>query len=118
MTCVHRLGRDRVFFTDSHGRAGAEGLLNRIGGIPELKGIRYWSTTHQQWQTSIANAYASTGSQPDRQTDNGCSITIVRTGRNASRLAAGHESSSINRAVAYYRFQVGIPTDQDPVVVR
>jgi hypothetical protein len=36
------------------------------------------------------------------------------TGRNASRLATGHEASTINRAVAFYRFLVGIPTDQEP----
>jgi hypothetical protein len=39
---------------------------------------------------------------------------IARTGRNASRLAAGHESSSINRAVAFYRALAGIPSDQEP----
>ena len=40
--------------------------------------------------------------------------SLVRTGRNASRLATGHESSSINRAVAFYRFLAGIPADQEP----
>ena len=44
--------------------------------------------------------------------------SIARTGRNASRLAAGHESSSINRAVAFYRSLVGIPTDQEPPAAR
>jgi len=44
--------------------------------------------------------------------------SIARTGRKASRLAAGHEASSINRAVAYYRFLVGIPTDQEPPAAR
>jgi hypothetical protein len=43
---------------------------------------------------------------------------IVRTGRNASRLATEHESSSINRAVAFYRVLAGIPTDQDPPAAR
>ena len=40
--------------------------------------------------------------------------SIVRTGRNASTLTAGHEASSINRAVAFYRYLAGIPTDQEP----
>ena len=44
--------------------------------------------------------------------------SIARTGRNASRLAAGHQSSSINRAVAFYRSLAGIPTDQEPPAAR
>ena len=40
--------------------------------------------------------------------------SIARTGPNASRLATGHASSSINRAVAFYRSLAGIPTDQEP----
>jgi len=39
---------------------------------------------------------------------------IVRTGKNANGLIAGNESSSINRAVAFYRSLVGIPTTQEP----
>jgi hypothetical protein len=171
---------------------GAQGLLRHIGAISELAGMRYWSTTHQQWQTLIVNAHALTGSQPGRrrqdftpdemqggkvlfleQADNlsGTAIyrmhiaeasadrlvfdvenvsimryffvtlfhpgemqsiyfldresadvwryySIARTGRNASRLATGHESSSINRAVAFYRSLVGIPTDQEPPAAR
>jgi hypothetical protein len=154
--------------------------------------MRYWSTTHKQWQTLIVKAHALAGSprSPRRedftleemkagtvlyfeQVDNlsGTAIyrmgvaeasadrlvfevenvsimrylfvtlfhpgemqsvyfldresnnvwryySIARTGRNASRLAAGHESSSTNRAVAFYRFLVGIPTDQEPPAAR
>ena len=40
--------------------------------------------------------------------------SIVRTGKNANGLIAGNESSSINRAVAFYRHLVGIPTTQEP----
>ena len=172
--------------------AGAEGLLRHIGAISELKGMRYWSTTHKQWQTLIVDAYASTGSQPaqrradftpdemkegellyfeqadnlsgkahfrmrmtrvsadrivfdvenvsvmrylfvtlfhpgemqsvyflDRESDNVWRFySMARTGRAASRLATGHESSSINRAVAFYRFLVGIPADQEPPAAR
>ena len=31
----------------------AGGLLGHIGAISELAGVRYWSTTHKQWQTLI-----------------------------------------------------------------
>jgi hypothetical protein len=44
--------------------------------------------------------------------------SLVRTGRNASWLATGHPSSSINRAVAFYRAFVGIPTDREPPAAR
>jgi hypothetical protein len=174
--------------------SGTDGLLRHIGAISELAGMRYWSTTHQQWRTLIVSAHALTGSQPGRprgdftrgemqegkvlnleQADNlaGTAIyrirmaevsadrlvfdvenvslmryffvtlfhpgemqsiyfldresadvwryySITRTGRNASRLAAGpgHESSAINRAVAFYRSLVGIATDQEPPAAR
>jgi hypothetical protein len=55
----------------------------------------------------------------DRESDNVWRyFSIARTGRNASRLATGHESSSINRAVAFYRSLAGIPTDQEPPAAR
>jgi hypothetical protein len=40
--------------------------------------------------------------------------SILRTSRSASRLTAGSEASSINRAVAFYRHLAGIPTDKEP----
>jgi hypothetical protein len=174
--------------------AGAEGLLRRIGAISDLAGMRYWSTTHQHWQTLIVEAHALTGPQPVRrrqdfssdemqegkvlyleQVDNlsgaatyrmhmaevsadrlvfdveNVSVMryffvtlfspgemqsiyfldresdsvwryygIARIGRNASRLATGpgHVSSSINRAIAFYRSLAGIPTDQEPPAAR
>jgi uncharacterized protein DUF6675 len=172
--------------------SGAEGLLRHIGAISELAGMLYWSTTHQQWQALILEAYASTGSQPaerredftpgemkagkvlyfeqadnlsgkalyrmhiaeasadrlvfevenvsvmrylfvtlfrpgemqsiyflNRESDNVWQYySMVRTGRNASRLATGHEASAINRAVAFYRSLVGIPTGQEPPAAR
>ena len=33
-------------------------------------------------------------------------------------MAAGNESSAINRAVAFYRWLAGIPTDQEPPAAR
>jgi hypothetical protein len=174
--------------------AGAEGLLRRIGAVSGLAGMRYWSTTHKQWQTLIVEARALTGPQAGRprqdfasseiqegavlyleQADNlsgkavyrmhlaevspdrlvfdleNVSVMrysfltlfspgemqsiyfldresdgvwryygIARMGRNASRLATGpaHASSSINRAVAFYRSLAGIPTDQEPPAAR
>jgi hypothetical protein len=174
--------------------AGAEGLLRRIGAISELEGMRYWSTTHKQWQTLIVDSHAATASRPNKprpdftpdemqegkvlyleQADNLSGTAIyrmhmgevsadrlvfdlenvsimryffltlyhpgemqsiyfldresdsvwryygmARIGRNASRLATGpgHASSTINRAVAFYRSLVGIPTDQEPPAAR
>jgi len=172
--------------------SGAEGLLRHIGAISELAGMRYWSTTHKQWQTLILNAHALAGAEAtprradftsdemkenkvlyleqadnlsgraifrmhiaeasadrlvfdvenvsimryffltlfppgemqsiyflDRESDNVWRYySIARTGRNASRLTAGHDSSSINRAVAFYRSLAGIPTDLEPPAAR
>lgn len=51
----------------------------------------------------------------DRESDNVWRYySIVRTGKSANRLIAGNESSAANRAVAFYRHLVGIPTDQEP----
>ena len=44
--------------------------------------------------------------------------SIMRTGKTANRRLAGNESSSINRAVAFYRHLVGIPTGQEPPAAR
>jgi hypothetical protein len=170
----------------------AEGLLRHIGAVSKLTGMRYWSTSHQQWQTLIVDAYALTDWQsgqrredftPDEmiqgnvvyfeQSDNlsGKAIyrmriaeasadrivievenvstmryllipilhsgeiqsiyfldresdgvwryySIVRTGKNANRLIAGNKSSSVNRAIAFYRYLVGIPADQEPPAAR
>jgi hypothetical protein len=44
--------------------------------------------------------------------------SIMRTGMNANRMIVGNESSAVNRAVAFYRYFVGIPTDQEPPAAR
>lgn len=44
--------------------------------------------------------------------------SIVRTGKKASRVIAGNESSTINRAAAFYRHFVGIPVTQEPPAAR
>lgn len=43
-----------------------------------------------------------------------CYYSIVRTSKNASPLTGGNEASAINRAVAFYRYLAGIPTDKEP----
>jgi hypothetical protein len=44
--------------------------------------------------------------------------SIARTGKDASSLAAGHDASAVNRAVAFFRYFAGIPTDQEPPAAR
>jgi hypothetical protein len=44
--------------------------------------------------------------------------SIARTGKDASSLAAGHDASAINRAVAFFRYFAGVPTDQEPPAAR
>jgi hypothetical protein len=170
----------------------AEGLLRHMGAISELAGMRYWSTTHKQWQTLVVDAYALTDVRPgqrrkdftpdemkqdkilyfeqadnlsgkaiyrmhiaeasadrlvvdvenittmryllipilhpgemqsiyflDRESDNVWRYySIVRIGKKANRLIAGNKSSTVNRAVAFYRHLVGIPTGQEPPAAR
>jgi hypothetical protein len=184
-TLVATVGRFR------HTGGSAE-LLRRIGAISELTGVRYWSTTHQRWQTLIVQAHALSGPAADgrrkdfspdeiaegktlyfHQQDNlsGKAVyrmrilsastdrialstenvsamryfmvtlfdpgemqsvyfldrespevwryySIARTGPQSNSLTAGHTASSINRAVAYYRRLVGIPTDKEPPAAR
>jgi hypothetical protein len=38
-------------------------MLLQSGAISSLAGMRYWSTTHKQWQTLIPDAYAVTSAQ-------------------------------------------------------
>jgi hypothetical protein len=169
-----------------------EGLLGRVASISRLTGIRYWSTTRQQWKPLIVNAWAlegASGSQrrqdfptadlvtgamlyfqqsdsltgkatyrlhilsvsQDRlvyETENITALrylrvpifpphelqaiyfldrespdiwryySIARTGKNANGLATGHDASTVNRAVAFFRYLGGIPTDQEPPAAR
>jgi hypothetical protein len=43
-----------------------------------------------------------------------CYYSIVRMSQNACPLPAKNKASAINRAVAFYRYLVGIPTDMEP----
>jgi len=44
--------------------------------------------------------------------------SLIRTGKNASKLINGHEASSVNRAVTFYRYLAGIPTNMEPPAER
>ena len=172
--------------------AGAAAVRTRVGAVSEMKGMRYWSTTHKDWRTLIDDAFATNSptsvkrrmdfspdeiregasvyfqqtdnlsgkaiyrmhvleSTPDRlvfETENVTTMryllyplfhpgdlqaiyfldressgvwryfSMVRTGTNASGLSSGHEASSINRAVAFYRFVADIPSDLEPPAQR
>lgn len=55
----------------------------------------------------------------DRESENMWRFySILRTGKNASRLTARNQASAVNRAAAYYRHYVGIPTAQEPPAAR
>src|SRR4051812_7123933 len=47
--------------------SGADALLRRIGAISDRAGTRYWSTTHQKWETLISDAYALTAASGKRR---------------------------------------------------
>jgi hypothetical protein len=48
------------------GPASVDELLQRIGAISQMEGMRYWSTTRQRWQTLIEEAHAVTGPAGNR----------------------------------------------------
>ncbi len=48
---------------------GVEGLRRRIGAVSEMSGLRYWSTSHHEWQPLIIEAYALTGVEGERRKD-------------------------------------------------
>jgi hypothetical protein len=171
---------------------GVEGLLSRVAAISRLTGIRYWSTTRQQWKPLIVNASALEGASASQrrqdfptadlvtgamlyfqqsdsltgkatyrlhilsvsqdrlvyETENITALrylmvpifpphelqaiyfldrespdiwryySIARTGKNANGLATGHDASTVNRAVAFFRYLASIPTDQEPPAAR
>ena len=47
--------------------SGMEDLLLHSGAVSSLAGMRYWSTTHKQWQTLIPDAYAVTNAQGNQR---------------------------------------------------
>jgi hypothetical protein len=170
-------------------RDDRNGILERLGAVSALTGIRYWSVSDRAWEPLVTMATALTGPDPGAaradfiateitagkdlfyaQSDNRSSGKVVyrirvleagpdrlcfsienisliklwmvtlfgpgdlqsfhvldrqlpttwtyyglfRTGLGANRLTGGHERSYENRAVAYYRFLAGIPTNLEP----
>jgi hypothetical protein len=60
--------------------SGMEDLLRQSGAISSLAGMRYWTTTHQKWQTLIPNAYAVTSAQ-GTQRRNDFTLEELKTGK-------------------------------------
>jgi hypothetical protein len=58
----------------------ADGLRRRIGTVSDMTGLRYWSTTHQSWQTLILDAHAVAGRDSDRRRAN-FTLDEIRPGR-------------------------------------
>lgn len=48
---------------------GSEALRRRIGAVSAMRGLLYWSTTHQSWQPLILDAYAVTAAEGVRRQD-------------------------------------------------
>jgi hypothetical protein len=48
---------------------GAEGLRRRIGAVSAAAGMLYWSTTRQQWQPLVVDAFALSGPAGERRPD-------------------------------------------------
>lgn len=47
------------------GPEGTSAILQRLGRISELAGLRYWSVSRDRWTTLIDRAHALTGPDPD-----------------------------------------------------
>ena len=165
-------------------RDNRNGILDRLGAVSALTGIRYWSVSVKAWEPLVTMATALTGPDPSSsgrlhrheiadgkdlfyaQSDNRSSgkvstasacwrpagppqlldrehqphqamdghpvragrvavlpcprppvtdhldiLGLSRTGLGANILTGGHERSYENRAIAFYRFLAGIPTD-------
>jgi hypothetical protein len=56
--------------------------------------------------------------EPSKSNDVWRYYSLLRTGRNSSKLITGHEASSVNRAVAFYRYLAGVPTNMEPPAAR
>lgn len=48
---------------------GADALRRRIGAVSAMRGLLYWSTTHQSWQPLLLDAYALTAADGARRKD-------------------------------------------------
>lgn len=86
--------------------SSAEELLQRIGDISRLAGIRYWSTTHQNWRPLIVNASALAGPKGG-----------VRPDFSAADLAQGsiryfQQTDSLSGKATYKLQAISVSTDR------
>ncbi len=92
----------------------AEASAGRV--VVEVENV---STVHYLFLTLFHPGELQTVYFLDRESENVWRYySIVRIGVHASRIVSGNESSTVNRAVAFYRHFVGIPTDREPPAVR
>ncbi len=92
----------------------AEASADRV--VVEVENI---STVHYLFLTLFHPGELQTVYFLDRESENVWRYySIVRIGAHASRMVSGNESSAVNRAVAFYRHFVGIPTDREPPAAR
>jgi hypothetical protein len=77
------------------------------------------STIHYLFMTLFHTGEIQSAYFLDRESQNVWRYySMVRTGTNANGLLVRNESSAVNRAVAFYRHMVGIPTDREPPAAR
>lgn len=88
-----------------------EDLLNRIGAVSGLTGIRYWSTTDQAWRPLVTEAYALGSADPgSRRSD----FTAAQMHKGRDLFYAQSDNRSSGRTV--YRHRV-LAVDANHVVV-
>jgi hypothetical protein len=61
------------------GPATTEEILARIGGVSQLKSVRYWSVTGKHWKDLLSSAHAATGVNGKPRAD--FSATEIRSGQ-------------------------------------
>ena len=102
-----------------HKQAEAEENASEASAARLLIDVENISTMHYLFMTLFHPTEMQSIYFLDRESENVWRYySIVRTGKNANGRVAGKESSSVNRAVAFYRHFVGIPTDQEPPAAR
>lgn len=80
---------------------GSQALLQRLGGISVLAGLRYWSVSRDRWTTLISDAHALTTPDPDaRRAD--FRVDELRSG--APRFYWQHEPTTSGSGI--YTLQV------------
>jgi len=92
----------------------AEALANRV--VIDVENV---STMHYLFINVLHPGEMQSIYFLDRESENVWRYySIVRIGKNANQLLTGNKSSAVNRAVAFYRYFVGIPAEQEPPAAR